>query len=149
MRERNRLERSISAYRAVENELNDSVGLIEMAEALQAMMDEDDRIKSQDDLAKVIGKVSRVLDGPYQGEVAKKLATRFKVALPAVAAVVAGSDAGRAAPPPKGAPNLCLDHQQLGYSRGAKADVLGLKLQCGPGGVWVPVAGADPQRKGA
>jgi peptide chain release factor 2 len=33
MRERNRLERSISAYRAVENELNDSVGLIEMAEA--------------------------------------------------------------------------------------------------------------------
>ena len=33
MRERNRLERSISAYRALENELNDSVGLIEMAEA--------------------------------------------------------------------------------------------------------------------
>ncbi len=33
MRERNRLERSISSYRAVENELNDSVGLIEMAEA--------------------------------------------------------------------------------------------------------------------
>jgi peptide chain release factor 2 len=33
MRERNRLERSISTYRALENELNDSVGLIEMAEA--------------------------------------------------------------------------------------------------------------------
>src|SRR5258705_9860628 len=33
MRERNRLERSISAYRALENELHDSVGLIEMAEA--------------------------------------------------------------------------------------------------------------------
>ncbi len=33
MRERNRLDRAISAYRAVENELNDTVGLIEMAEA--------------------------------------------------------------------------------------------------------------------
>ena len=33
MRERNRLDRSISAYRALENELTDSVGLIEMAEA--------------------------------------------------------------------------------------------------------------------
>jgi peptide chain release factor 2 len=33
MRERNRLDRAISAYRALENELNDSVGLIEMAEA--------------------------------------------------------------------------------------------------------------------
>ena len=32
MRERNRLERSISAYRALENELTDSVGLIEMAD---------------------------------------------------------------------------------------------------------------------
>jgi len=33
MRERNRLDRSISTYRALENELNDSVGLIELAEA--------------------------------------------------------------------------------------------------------------------
>ena len=33
MRERNRLDRSISTYRVLENELNDSVGLIEMAEA--------------------------------------------------------------------------------------------------------------------
>ena len=33
MRERNRLDRAISSYRVVENELNDSVGLIEMAEA--------------------------------------------------------------------------------------------------------------------
>jgi len=88
-------------------------------------------------------KLLEILDGPYQGEVAKKLAARFKVALPVTAAVTAG------AAPPKGTPNLCLDRQQLGYSRGAKADVLGLKLQCGPGGVWVPVAGADPQRKGA
>ena len=33
MRERNRLDRAVSTYRALENELNDSVGLIEMAEA--------------------------------------------------------------------------------------------------------------------
>jgi len=33
MRERNRLDRSISTYRALETELNDSVGLIELAEA--------------------------------------------------------------------------------------------------------------------
>jgi len=33
MRERNRLDRALSEYRALENELNDSVGLIEMAEA--------------------------------------------------------------------------------------------------------------------
>jgi len=33
MRERNRLDRAISTCRALENELNDSVGLIEMAEA--------------------------------------------------------------------------------------------------------------------
>ena len=33
MRERNRLDRAISTYRALENELNDSVGLIELAEA--------------------------------------------------------------------------------------------------------------------
>ena len=33
MRERNRLDRSIATYRALENELNDSVGLIELAES--------------------------------------------------------------------------------------------------------------------
>jgi peptide chain release factor 2 len=33
MRERNRLDRAIATYRAAENELSDSVGLIEMAEA--------------------------------------------------------------------------------------------------------------------
>ncbi len=33
MRERNRLDKSLSTYRALENELNDSVGLIELAEA--------------------------------------------------------------------------------------------------------------------
>jgi peptide chain release factor 2 len=33
MRERNRLDRAIATYRALENELNDSVGLIELAEA--------------------------------------------------------------------------------------------------------------------
>jgi len=97
-------------------------------------------------------KLLEILDGPYEGEVAKKLAARFKVALPAAAT---GADAGRGQPPhagpANGARNLCLDRQQYVYSRGAKAEVLGWKFQCGPGGVWVPVAGAadDPQRKGA
>ena|GEM_PF-6385674 len=95
-------------------------------------------------------KLLEILDGPYEGEVAKKLAARFKVALPAAAT---GGDAGRApnAGPANGARNLCLDRQQYGYSRGAKAEVLGWRFECGPGGVWVPVAGAtsDSQRKGA
>jgi hypothetical protein len=94
-------------------------------------------------------KLLEILDGPYEGEVAKKLSARFKVTLPA------GAEAGRGqlpgTGPANGARNLCLDRQQYGYSRGAKAEVLGWKFQCGPGGVWVPVAGAaeDPQRKGA
>ena len=33
MRERTRLEKAISAYRSVENELNDSIGLLDLAEA--------------------------------------------------------------------------------------------------------------------
>src|ERR1700681_4652290 len=89
-------------------------------------------------------KLLEILDGPYEGEVARKLAARFKVALPAAAAL---AEAGRGQPP--GARNLCLDRQQNTYSRGARAEVLGLKFQCGPGGVWVAVPGADPQRKGA
>ncbi len=90
-------------------------------------------------------KLLEVLDGPYQGEVARKLAARFKVALPAAAA----KGVGPGATPPHAAQKLCLDRQQLGYSPGAKADALGLKIQCGPGGVWVPAAGANLQRKGA
>lgn len=95
-------------------------------------------------------KLLETLDGPYEGEVARKLAARFKVALSAVAA---GPDAGQGpsqgAGPAGGAHNLCLDRQQNVYSRGAKADVVGWKFQCGPGGVWVPAEGANPPRKGA
>lgn len=40
----------------VSNVQREDVGPVEMAEALQALIDEDDRIKEQDDLAKLIGK---------------------------------------------------------------------------------------------
>jgi ParB family chromosome partitioning protein len=40
----------------ISNVQREDVGPVEMAEALQSMIDEDERIKSQDDLAKVIGK---------------------------------------------------------------------------------------------
>jgi ParB family chromosome partitioning protein len=40
----------------VSNVQREDVPAIEMAEALQSMLDEDDRIKSQDDLARIIGK---------------------------------------------------------------------------------------------
>ncbi|SRR5258706_3872258 len=49
--ERTRRQKSV-----ISNVQREDVGPVEMAEALQAMMDEDDRIKSQDGLAKVIGK---------------------------------------------------------------------------------------------
>lgn len=40
----------------VSNVQREDVGPVEMAEALQSLMDEDDRIKTQDDLANLIGK---------------------------------------------------------------------------------------------
>ena len=40
----------------ISNVQREDVGPVEMAEVLQAMIDEDERIKSQDDLAKIIGK---------------------------------------------------------------------------------------------
>lgn len=49
--ERTRRQKSI-----ISNVQRDDVGPLEMAEALQSMMVEDERIKSQDDLARVIGK---------------------------------------------------------------------------------------------
>jgi ParB family chromosome partitioning protein len=49
--ERTRRQKSV-----ISNVQREDVGPVEMAEALQAIMDEDERIKSQDDLAKVIGK---------------------------------------------------------------------------------------------
>lgn len=47
----------------ISNVQREDVGPIEMAEALQAMMDEDERIKSQDDLAKLIGKDKQWVSG--------------------------------------------------------------------------------------
>ena len=49
--ERTRRQKSI-----ISNVQREDVGPLEMAEALQSMMVEDERIKSQDDLARVIGK---------------------------------------------------------------------------------------------
>ncbi len=40
----------------ISNVQREDVGPVEMAEALQALMDEDERVKTQDDLAKMIGK---------------------------------------------------------------------------------------------
>lgn len=40
----------------ISNVQREDVGPVEMAEALQSLMDEDDRIKTQDDLAQLIGK---------------------------------------------------------------------------------------------
>jgi ParB family chromosome partitioning protein len=40
----------------ISNVQREDVGPVEMAEALQAMLDEDDRIKSQDELSRIIGK---------------------------------------------------------------------------------------------
>lgn len=40
----------------ISNVQREDVGPVEMAEALQALLDEDDRVKTQDDLAKLIGK---------------------------------------------------------------------------------------------
>jgi ParB family chromosome partitioning protein len=47
----------------VSNVQREDVGPIEMAEALQSLMDEDDRIKTQDDLAKLIGKDKTWISG--------------------------------------------------------------------------------------
>ncbi len=71
-----------------------------------------------------------VLDGPFEGKVAKKLAARFKPSNP-------GSEVNRLPGGPD-SPSLCRDHQQSPYSRGSKADALGVKLRCGPEGVWMP-----------
>ena len=40
----------------ISNVQREDVGPVEMAEALQSLLDEDDRVKTQDDLAKMIGK---------------------------------------------------------------------------------------------
>jgi len=47
----------------VSNVQREDVGPIEMAEALQSLIDEDDRIKTQDDLARLIGKDKTWISG--------------------------------------------------------------------------------------
>lgn len=85
-------------------------------------------------------KLVEILEGAFQGKVARKLETRFKVKLPPPAGAAPVQD--RPDPAPQGSAagpaGLCLDRQQGKYSRGAKADVLGLTFRCGAGGVWVP-----------
>jgi ParB family chromosome partitioning protein len=56
-------ERSRRQKSVISNVQREDVGPVEMAEALQAMIDEDDRIKSQDDLARVIGKDKQWVSG--------------------------------------------------------------------------------------
>jgi hypothetical protein len=69
-----------------------------------------------------------VKTGPLDHRRALALASRLKVDLKALAAS------------PKPATtrpgSLCLDQRQAPYSRGAKADALGLRFRCGPGGIW-------------
>jgi hypothetical protein len=76
-----------------------------------------------------------ILEGAFQGQVARRLETRFKVKLPAPAAPAQSSTPPRSKP---GSASLCLDMRQGRYSHGAKADVLGFTFRCGAGGVWVP-----------
>jgi len=77
-------------------------------------------------------KLLDVLDGPWEGKVAKELAARFGTfgGVPP-----AGTAADSSLPR-----NLCRDRQQLPYSRGARADALGVKLQCGMEGIWMPAS---------
>lgn len=79
-------------------------------------------------------KLLEVLDGPFEGKVAEKLAARFKTRPSGET-----SPTNRPAGGPS-SPNLCRDRQQNPYSRGSKADALGVKLRCGTEGVWGPAA---------
>lgn len=80
-------------------------------------------------------KLLEILDGPFEGKVAEKLAARFKTSQAGKRAGAAQSVPPGGTPPP---PNLCRDGRQDLYSRGADADALGMKLRCGMEGVWVP-----------
>lgn len=92
-------------------------------------------------------KVIEILEGPYQGEVAERLATRFQVQLAPSSAATHEAllpDQARSknpeAHPRVEAQRLCQDSQQRPYSVGAKADSLGLRLECKSGGTWIPVS---------
>lgn len=80
-------------------------------------------------------KLLELLDGPFAGAVAAKLASRFKVALPSTHQL-----SGPSTEVKKWPPGLCLDRQQHPYSRGARAEGLGLKFECGAGGLWLPAS---------
>jgi len=80
-----------------------------------------------------------ILDGPYQGEVAERLSRRLKVQLPRVLTERAQNPEPSRKQPIRLNGELCLDSQQKPYSRGAKADVLGMRFECGTGGLWIPV----------
>ena len=88
-----------------------------------------------------------VMDGQLEGAVAEKLAARFNVALPLSGQASRGPELAQGAPDEGSGSrsrsrsrNLCRDVHQNPYSRGARANGLGLKLQCGAGGVWLPAA---------
>lgn len=78
-------------------------------------------------------KVLEVLDGPLEGRVAKRLAERFPPSGKPVPALAPAPSGGEPLPS-----SLCRDRQQGLYSRGARAEVLGVKLRCGEEGFWVP-----------
>jgi len=83
-------------------------------------------------------KLVEVLDGPFDGAVAKKLSTRLKVDVKQTPAK--GSPAAPAAaerPSGLSADNLCLDRQQRTYSSGARANAFGFRFVCAmTGGAW-------------
>lgn len=86
-------------------------------------------------------KLLEVLDGPYQGQVAERLSRRFNVRLtpPKTDSTVSAGSAQTWDQPQEDFRRLCLDRQQKRYSPGAKVTALGLRLECGPGGLWIPI----------
>jgi ParB family chromosome partitioning protein len=85
----------------ISNVQREDVGPVEMAEALQAMIDEDERIKSQDNLAEIIGKDKTWVSGmlriltlpiPLQQKVG---ATQLSIAYDAVIRIARLEDAAQ------------------------------------------------------
>jgi hypothetical protein len=72
-----------------------------------------------------------VLDGAYEGEVAKALSARLGIELPSPR-----QGSGAVQPRQQLPAGACLDNRQRLFSRGAKADALGLRFECGAGGAW-------------
>ena len=84
----------------ISNVQREDVGPVELAEALQSLMDEHSKIKSQDDLARLIGKdktwvsrMLRILDLPPPLQ-AKVAASQLTLSYDAVAAVARVADRG-------------------------------------------------------